>query len=70
MLARAAVELFELDASLPRSGAPDPAALPPAPVPYDTSLDASATAAALEVTLPTVHELLELYREERASSRV
>lgn len=65
-LAREAADVFALDASLLRSGSPDPAALPRAPIPYDTSLDASATASALEITLPTVRELLELYRAERA----
>ena len=39
-LARETARAFELDESLLRSGPPDPAALPPAPIPYDTSLDA------------------------------
>jgi dTDP-4-dehydrorhamnose reductase len=64
-LARATAEVFELDASLLRSGPPDPAALPPAPIPFDTSLDARATAAALGVALPSTRDLLELYRAER-----
>jgi dTDP-4-dehydrorhamnose reductase len=64
-LAYAAAEVFELDASLLRRGAPDPSALP-ARIPYDTSLNAEATAAALGVTLPSIRELLELYRVERA----
>jgi dTDP-4-dehydrorhamnose reductase len=64
-LARAAAEVFELDASLLRSGAPDPSALPPAPIPFDTSLNAEATASALRVKLPSIRELLELYRIER-----
>jgi dTDP-4-dehydrorhamnose reductase len=67
-LARATARVFELDASLLRSEAPHTGALPPAPIPYDTSLDARATAAALEVTLPSVRGLLELYRAERAAS--
>jgi dTDP-4-dehydrorhamnose reductase len=64
-LARAAAEAFELDRGLIRSGPPDPAALPPAPVPHDTSLDAGATAAALGVQLPGVGELLRRFRTER-----
>ena len=66
-LARASVDVFGLDASLLRSGPPDPKALPPAPVPYDTSLDARTTAAALAVSLPSVRDLLELFRAERAA---
>lgn len=65
-LALAAAEIFDLDAALIRSGPPDPAALPPAPVPYDTSLDASATAAALDVELPSLPELLERFQAERS----
>jgi dTDP-4-dehydrorhamnose reductase len=65
-LARAAADVFELDPELLRSGPPDPAALPPAPIPYDTSLDARATAAALAVPLPTVRELLAAFRSERS----
>jgi dTDP-4-dehydrorhamnose reductase len=65
-LARAAAEVFELDASLLRSGPPDAGALPPAPIPYDTSLDAHATARALQHELPSVRELLRALREERA----
>lgn len=67
-LARAAAKVFELDASLLRSGPPDPAALPPEPVPQDTSLIAEKTAAALGTELPSVRELLELFREERRST--
>lgn len=64
-LARAAAEVFGLDARLLRSGPPDAAALPPAPVPYDTSIDARATAATLGCELPTVRELLRRFRHER-----
>jgi dTDP-4-dehydrorhamnose reductase len=49
-LARRAVEAVALD--IGEFGPPDPEALPPAPVPYDTSLDATSTAAALGVELP------------------
>jgi dTDP-4-dehydrorhamnose reductase len=68
-LARAAVEVFGLDPSLLRSGPPDPSALPPEPVPRDTSLVAEATAAKLETDLPSVRELLALFRDERIASR-
>jgi dTDP-4-dehydrorhamnose reductase len=64
-LARAAADVFELDPGLLRSGPPDPAALPPAPIPYDTSLDTCATAAALGVELPGLHELLARFRADR-----
>jgi dTDP-4-dehydrorhamnose reductase len=65
-LAREAARAFGLDESLLTTAPPDPAALPPAPIPYDTSLDATATAAALDRRAPTVIELLELFRVERA----
>ena len=63
----ASAEVFGLDGSLLRSGPPDPEALPPAAVPYDTSLDARATAAAVGVPLPTLRELLRFFRAERAA---
>jgi dTDP-4-dehydrorhamnose reductase len=64
-LARETALVFELDDGLLRSGPPDPAALPPAPIPYDTSLDARATARALELEPPPVRELLRQFRVER-----
>ena len=67
-LARAAADVFQLDASLVRPGPPNPAALPPELVPHDTSLVAEATARALGATLRGVEELLVLFRAERASS--
>jgi dTDP-4-dehydrorhamnose reductase len=67
-LARETADVFELDRTLLHSGPPDPAALPPAPVPYDTSLDARETAAALDVRLPGVRGLLERFRVERAAA--
>lgn len=69
-LARETARVFELDETLLRSGPPDPAALPPARVPYDTSLDARATARALDREPPSVRELLELLREERRAAAV
>jgi dTDP-4-dehydrorhamnose reductase len=67
-LARAASDIFELDADLIRSGPPDPGALPPAPIPYDTSLEARATAGALGVELPGLRELLTRFRAEREAA--
>jgi NADP-dependent 3-hydroxy acid dehydrogenase YdfG len=61
-LACAAARAFELDESLLRFRPPEEP--PGAPVPYDTSLDATATAAALGVELPGVAEQLERLREE------
>jgi dTDP-4-dehydrorhamnose reductase len=65
-LARQAARAFDLDESLLRSGPPHAAALPPAPIPYDTSLDARATARALGWELPSLSELLAALRVERA----
>ena len=67
-LARATAEAFELDQSLLRSGPPDPAALPPAPIPRDTSIDGRATAAAIGNELPSVRELLRRFRAERETA--
>jgi dTDP-4-dehydrorhamnose reductase len=69
-LARAAAEVFGLDASLIRSGPPDPDALPLEPVPRDTSLVATATATALGADLPTLRGLLTLFRDEHAATAV
>jgi dTDP-4-dehydrorhamnose reductase len=63
-LARAAAAVFELDPSLLRSGPPAQEALPPEPVPRDTSLVAAATAAALDTSLPTIPDLLARFRSE------
>lgn len=62
-LARATVEAFELDGDLLRFGPPPP---PATPVPYDTSIDGTATAAALGVELPTLTEQLARLREQLA----
>jgi dTDP-4-dehydrorhamnose reductase len=69
-LARRAAELFGLDASLLRSGPPDPAGLPPAPVPYDTSLDARGTARELGREPPALDDLLLRLRDEREAAGV
>ncbi len=63
-LARRAVAAFDLDPALLRVGPPDPAALGGGRVPRDTSLDARATAAALDVELPDVDALLGGLRRE------
>jgi dTDP-4-dehydrorhamnose reductase len=63
--ARAVAEAFELNADLIRTGPPDPSAMPPAPIPYDTSLEGSRTAHALEYELPSLREILARFRRER-----
>ena len=63
-LARLAVEAFALEGGLLELGVPYPDDPPPAPVPYDTGLDARATAARLGVRLPGVSELLGRMRAE------
>jgi dTDP-4-dehydrorhamnose reductase len=69
-LARRATDAFELDSGLLDFGPPEPADLPPAPVPYDTSLGARATALALDVELPGVRTLLARMRAERETGRI
>jgi dTDP-4-dehydrorhamnose reductase len=65
-LARRAVAAFGLDGELLRTGPPDPAVLEGGRVPHDTSLDARATAAALEVELPGVDAMLARLGEQLA----
>ena len=65
-LARAAVDVFELDDDLLAFGLSDP---PGAPVPYDTSLDARATAEALDVALPDLDSMLARLRAEIDTGR-
>ena len=60
---------FELDARLLEFAAPPAAALPPGPVPFDTSLSGRATEAALGQRLPGVDELLGGLRAELAYER-
>jgi dTDP-4-dehydrorhamnose reductase len=63
-LARSAVAAFGLDAELLAVGPPDPEALPAGGVPFDTRLDAAATAAALEVELSGLDPMLGRLRAE------
>ena len=65
VLARRTAEIFALDASLLRVGQPASTALPPGPVPYDTSLDARATARMLGREPPPLDELLRRFKAER-----
>jgi dTDP-4-dehydrorhamnose reductase len=63
-LARRAVAVFGLDEALLDVGPPDPAALPAGGVPFDTRLDATATAAALDAELPDLDTMLARLRAE------
>jgi dTDP-4-dehydrorhamnose reductase len=72
-LARRAAEVFELDADLlqfgvrpPDAALPGPAGARSAAIPYDTSLDATRTAAALDADLPGVTQMLQAMCEELA----
>ncbi|HMJ37809.1 MAG TPA: sugar nucleotide-binding protein [Baekduia sp.] len=68
-LARRAVAAFGLDENLLAVGPPDPAALPAGGVPFDTRLDATATAAALDAELPDLDTMLARLRAELDPSR-
>jgi dTDP-4-dehydrorhamnose reductase len=63
-LARRAVAAFGLDEALLDVGPPDPAALPAGGVPFDTRLDATATAARLDTELPDLDTMLARLRAE------
>ena len=63
-LARRAVAAFGLDPELLHVGPPPAGALPAMPVPYDTSLDARATAEALGFELAGVRDILDRLRVE------
>jgi dTDP-4-dehydrorhamnose reductase len=65
-LARRTVAAFGLDEALLRVGPPDPAVLAGGRAPHDTSLDARATAAALDVELPGLDAMLARLGEELA----
>jgi len=61
-LARRTAEAFGLDGELIDVGPPDPAVVGSMRVPYDTSLDAAATAARLGVELPSLDAMLARLR--------
>lgn len=63
-LAVATADAFELDSSLITSGPGDFSGTGPAPIPIDTSLDATATGEVLDYELPTLDRLLEIFRHE------
>ncbi len=68
-LARRAADAFELDPELLTAGPPPPEALPSGAagagqIPDDTRLDATATAAALDVELPNLDTMLARLRHE------
>lgn len=67
-LARRAVAAFGLDEDLLDVGPPDPAALPAGGVPFDTRLDATATAATLDVELPGLDPMLGRLRTQLEGS--
>lgn len=64
-LADLTVEAFDLDPSPLRLGLPDPAWLSVGRVPYDTSLDAAATAVAIEMEPLSAREVVRRYRRQR-----
>jgi len=68
--ARAVARVFELDAELLSSGPPDLSATGPAPIPIDTSLDATATSEALGYPLPDIDTLLSRFRHEVEHGRL
>lgn len=61
-LAEQTCEAFDLDRSLLEFGPPDPDTMPGAPIPYDTSLNAQATMAALDYEAPSLADLLAKFR--------
>jgi dTDP-4-dehydrorhamnose reductase len=67
-LAFATCDAFDLGRSLLDFGPPDADSMPGAPIPYDTSLDATSTAVALDYELPALAELLARFRTEYESS--
>lgn len=68
-LARLACDVFDLDPDLVRSGPPDPAAMPGAPIPYDTTITSPRTGELLDRNPTPVSQLLERFRDEhRAGS--
>jgi len=69
-LARRTAAAFGLDGELLHVGPPDPAAVGSMRVPYDTSLDATATAARLGVTLPDLDTMLARLRADLAARQL
>jgi dTDP-4-dehydrorhamnose reductase len=67
-LARRAVSAFDLDPALLEIGPPNSAALPDGRVPFDTRLDAAATAAELRVDLPGLDRMLADLRAQLETS--
>jgi dTDP-4-dehydrorhamnose reductase len=63
-LARRTAEAFDLDPEMVDVGPPDPEAVGTMRVPYDTSLDATATAKRLAVELPDLDTMLARLRVE------
>jgi dTDP-4-dehydrorhamnose reductase len=63
--ARAVAEVFELEPGLLDVGPADLSGTGPAPIPRDTSLDATATSRALDYRLPDIETLLTRFRHER-----
>jgi dTDP-4-dehydrorhamnose reductase len=63
-LARRTAQAFDLDPEMVDVGPPDPAAVGTMHVPYDTSLDATATAKRLGVELPDLDTMLARLRVE------
>ncbi len=63
-LALLACDVFDLDPGLVHSGPPDPGAMPPAPIPYDTSITMPRTAELLDHTPSPLRDLLIRFREE------
>jgi dTDP-4-dehydrorhamnose reductase len=69
-LARIAADVFGLDEDLLRFGPPDAGAIGDEPIPHDTRLDATATAAALGVTLPDLRTQLARLRHQIDTGRI
>ena len=69
-LAQDAVKVFWLDESLLHRGSPNQHPTIDFAVPHDTSLNAHQTAATIDYRLPSVHTLLEAYRDQRATGVV
>jgi dTDP-4-dehydrorhamnose reductase len=63
-LARQTAAVFGLDPELLSFGPPDPGVVPSVPLPHDTTLDGTATAAALDFELPSVRTLLGRLRDQ------